>query len=91
MMTEEQLKECRMSDGSLRAFTMVGSYPVFYLDTSDNVLCRNCAESELEWDCDDSGLGGYGINYEDPHLHCDECNERIESAYAEDEEESIGD
>jgi hypothetical protein len=27
------------------------------------------------------------VNWEDPQLFCEECNERIESAYAEDESE----
>tara|TARA_R110000824_G_scaffold244462_6_gene433265 strand:+ start:4368 stop:4652 length:285 start_codon:yes stop_codon:yes gene_type:complete len=67
-----------------------GGYPLFYLDMKNNVLCPTCAAEEEENAKDPDHDEGYrieacGINYEDPSLHCDECGERIESAYADEE------
>jgi hypothetical protein len=75
------------STKELCAYAFPGGYPIFYLDKSNDVLCPDDANrAEIDGDYD-----GYpqdaGINYEDPHLFCDECGERIESAYAEDEDE----
>lgn len=65
-----------MPDGSARCFTSIGCYPLFYV-TKSVCLCPACAlsrEAEVEaGDC----------NWEDPDLTCDDCGERIESAYAE--------
>jgi len=73
----------RDSDGRLPSFTSVGCYPILYLDKHDNVLCPQCA-NEQDPDGDDAPVVA-DVNWEDPDLFCDECSERIESAYAEDE------
>lgn len=72
-------------DGQLCAYTSVGSYPLLYLDSRDNVLCVKCAcELDMDPDTELRDLPAVcGINYEDAFLFCD-CGERIESAYAED-------
>jgi len=67
-----------------RSFTSVGAYPLLYLTESDSVLCADCA---AQGDGDDP-TATCGVNWEDPHLTCDECSERIESAYADDEDPS---
>ena len=63
----------------LPKFSSVGGYPQYYLDSDENVLCATCAD-----ECDDvDWLATAHPNWENPSLHCNECSERIESAYAE--------
>ena len=67
--------------------TSVGSYPLFYLTTDDQPICPQCVEDnfpailarEPGWEL------MRHVNWENPHLDCEHCGERIESAYAEDE------
>ena len=80
------MSETRDSDGKLSTFAWPGGYPIFYLDKHDNVLCPACA-NEHEPGEDDAPVHA-DVNWEDPSLYCDECSERIESAYAEDEAEA---
>ncbi len=75
------------SDGTLRKYTDLGCYPVLYLDSRDNVLCAECAEESRSSEYTAEHPVVADVNYGDPHLHCDECSERIESAYAEDDED----
>jgi hypothetical protein len=67
--------------GRLVKYTSVGCYPVYYLDNSGSaVVCASCANND-----EDNGRepSAQGVNWEDSELFCDECGERIESAYAE--------
>jgi hypothetical protein len=81
----------RDKDGKLPTFAWPGGYPVFYLDSADQVLCADCANKHDDPD-------GYpedrpvatDVNWEDPNLYCDACSDRIESAYADDDEENDG-
>lgn len=68
-----------MSGVKLDTYAWPGGYPLYYLATDDSVLCPKCANDEDELPT------AHGINYEDAALYCDECGQRIESAYAEDE------
>lgn len=75
-------------DGKLPRYSSLGCYPIVYLSDMDCPLCAACATAVV----DDSQAFGNdervidcGINWEDPELYCEECNERIESAYAETE------
>lgn len=79
-----------------------GGYPVYYfvrdgmrndetgqLELSDHdkgeyVCCANCAAKVREADM---VLSAQEVNWETSDLYCEYCNERIESAYAEDEAE----
>jgi hypothetical protein len=72
--------------GELDPYAWPGGYPVFYLDSNDNVCCPKCASDPDEVHrADDENLIVAGdCNWEDPDLYCDCCNERIESAYADD-------
>lgn len=76
------------TQGTLRRYTEWGCYPLAYLDRQDSVLCRDCAqESYANPDqLDEFRPRTVFVNYEDPHLYCDNCSERIESAYAEEED-----
>jgi hypothetical protein len=74
-----------LADGRMRRYTFPGCYPIYYLTPKGETLCPDCAAEER--------TKGYQIhplfadvNWEDPALYCDECSERIESAYAEDEQ-----
>lgn len=62
-----------MPSGKLRAFTFVGSYPLFYLTSKDSIRCASCANDEED-------IASCHVNYES-RITCDECNEEIESAY----------
>lgn len=74
-------------------YTSIGCYPVFFLCSDGGVLCPTCARKEAKQiigailDGDSSGwrVVAHDANWEDPELMCDHCNERIESAYAEDD------
>lgn len=72
-------------DFELPAYTDLGGYPIYYVKDYVHALCPDCA-NELEPSEKKDLIEG--INWEDPHLYCDECGERIESAYAEEEAEA---
>lgn len=70
-----------------------GGYPMFLVMADGEAVCMDCAKKEFkliaaanrdriqkDWE-----PVGVDINWEDAHLHCAHCNDRIESAYAEDE------
>ena len=80
---------------ALYRYAWPGGYPVFLVTTDGAALCPNCVKSEIRLIVDacrrDDNTGGWqalgaDINWEDPNLYCDHCNERIESAYAEEED-----
>jgi hypothetical protein len=70
--------------GELPKYTSIGCYPLFWVTAKNDVLCSTCGtkamKNEEEFDppvdCD--------INWEDADFYCDDCSERIESAYADD-------
>lgn len=75
----------RDDEGRLIRYVWPGGYPLFYLDKRDNVLCWECAVTSdrevIDWP--DQAPVVCDANWEDPWLFCDQCSERIESAYAE--------
>ena len=73
---------------SLPKYSSVGCYPYFYIDADNNVLCADCASKNDEFD---QPLTDYAANWEDSELYCDHCSQRIESAYADDDLDSITD
>jgi len=70
-------------------FAWPGGYPVFYFAADQGVLCPDCVQANLLRCCDPDDeqycVIMHAVNWEDPCLTCDDCSERIESAYAEDE------
>lgn len=75
--------------GHVRAFSDLGGYPLVYLAKDGGVLCAACVENELKL-CTDPDerqwfVIAHDVNWEDPALYCEHCEERIESAYAEEE------
>ena len=75
----------RMTDGRLVKFTSFGCYPVLYLTKRGECLCADCANADEAKEYSDDPIVAADANWEDPSLHCDDCGERIESAYAEDD------
>jgi hypothetical protein len=78
------VKRCGEYEGdSVPAYAWPGGYPIFYVTFDTAILCPKCASKTDNL----VTVQTADINYEDASLYCDDCNERIESAYAEDEQE----
>jgi hypothetical protein len=80
-------------NGEYPAYAWPGGYPVYYIMKDNGVLCPDCVNNERpkhlddEYPDDDQWIvAGQDINYEDADLYCDHCNEKIECAYCEDED-----
>ncbi len=79
----------RDEDGKFQTYAWPGGYPVYHLCADNGVLCPECANTQSEVHTNEDGpedwhIVASDVNYEDPHLYCDHCHQRIESAYAED-------
>lgn len=76
----------RETDGKLPAYAWPGGYPIYYLAEDNGVLCTKCANDYTPDRDNEEQLRPViaDINWEDAALYCDNCNARIESAYAED-------
>ncbi len=89
------MKPQRDDNGSLPAYVWPGGYPIFYLCADSGILCPTCANKESAVaeadshadypDYDQWRIVDADVNWEDSSLYCDNCSERIESAYAEPE------
>jgi len=95
----DEILEMRARDAQLHVdpYAWPGGYPMYYLAAENGdpakencVSCPDCADKLDQYD-EDLGVIAYDINYEDPDLFCEFCNERIESAYAEGGEEEEDD
>lgn len=72
-----------------------GGYPMFLLLADGECLCWKCYRAEYSLvageigDCHNTGWKPYGIdiNWEDPDLCCAHCNDKIESAYGDGDDE----
>jgi hypothetical protein len=79
--------------GEVAKFAWPGGYPIFYITSDGAALCGKCVddnmrlvlESTLEDARDGWAVVGADVNWEDASLHCENCNARIASAYAEDD------
>jgi len=84
----------RDEDGKYTKWAWPGIYPVFHVVADGGVLCAKCANEHSrrnDPECPDDDqwrVVASDVNWNDPELFCDHCNERIESAYAGDEAES---
>lgn len=76
----------RDADGQLEYYAWPGGYPLYYY-SSEGYYCPDCAS---QTDADPK-IAGADINYEDPDLVCDGCGRRIESAYAEPDDDDTDD
>jgi len=77
----------RDSDGRLSEYAWPGGYPIYYYDKEHNVLCPKCARKSDEdpEEIPQFKVIGSGINYEDDNCWCQQCNQKIEVAYADNE------
>lgn len=70
-----------------------GAYPVFAIMADGESLCPDCLIGNLRLIVlathdsvrDDWAIQGAEVNWEDPRNYCCNCNQRIPSAYAEDD------
>ena len=77
----DKVKEMWINDEQgLISHVFPGGYPMYYLDAENSVLCPDCASQNTELD---PMVTGWGINYEDDSLCCDQCSRKIESAYCD--------
>jgi len=73
-----------------------GGYPLFFITSDGGALSFKAAKAnrrailEAIRDRDSSGWRtvAFDVNWEDNSLYCDHTSERIESAYAEDDDEA---
>lgn len=81
-------------------YTSIGSYPTYFITADGGALSHRAVRENL-WqvaratrdyrngqrsrDLYQWAIYGFDVNWENPDLYCDHTNERIESAYAEDE------
>ncbi len=77
----------RDSGGRLSKWAWPGGYPIGYAYRDHCTICPECARQSDE---DPNELPSRKatnafINWEHPDLYCEECDARIESAYAEDD------
>lgn len=85
----------RDENGNLPAYAWPGGYPIYYLCADGGVLCPTCAnkksavkeaDTHADYpDFDQWRIVASDVNWEDSGLTCDNCNGRIESAYADNE------
>ena len=82
-----------LSDRISEKYAWPGGYPLFLVMKDGEPLCMDCAakNEELILRATNDGYeedwiaAGVDVNWEDTNLFCCNCNERIESAYGEEE------
>lgn len=94
MLSEKQKDAIRLA---ARGYAWPGGYPVYMLMGDGGVLCSTCVSREIRLIVDATRPNGSAdqqwscvavdVNWEDPQLSCDHCGERIESAYADDDQD----
>ena len=62
-------------------------YPLWYVIDDHKCQCNECAAVSKE----EGSTVSKQVNWDDTNLWCDECSERIESAYGEESEEESDD
>ena len=82
-------------DARQGSFTSVGSYPIFFLAKDGETICPKCVRANLMLCAratasrvgygSDWAIVGCDANWEDASMFCAHCNNRIESAYAEED------
>lgn len=66
--------------GRLRAYSSVGSYPLFYQANDGACLCAKCATEQATHRYDWPRIVDAGVNWEDLDMRCSNCNDPIESS-----------
>lgn len=62
-----------------------GGYNLLYITADNSILCAKCANENFEQTTDEDDpqwyIIGMFINYEDPCVYCDHCNQKLEPEY----------
>lgn len=83
-----KLNRYKLENGTLMSHAFPGGYPLFYVDGHNNILCADCATEALNDEIESFRPAAADINWEDMWMHCESCNEQIECAYPQDEEQA---
>jgi hypothetical protein len=75
------------------AFAWPGGYPIIYVCATGDVLCARCATKQMKTEWIREPRAGYlpvayDVYYEGPILQCADCNEDIESAYGDPDDQT---
>ena len=85
---KEYLKEMK-EKGEYDYCVWPGGYPLFYITEDCGILCPKCCNENKELLNDEYDsqwfVIDYEVNWEDENMYCDHCNEKIESAYSEED------
>lgn len=94
--THREIETGRQLRATLRAgpYAWPGGYQMYLLMSDGEALCFQCGRSEIYWitrSIRDRSKDGWrvvacDINWEDDDMYCAHCNERIPSAYGNDED-----
>ena len=82
-----QTKSLRFADQLAESpYAFPGGYPKFAITSDGACLCHTCCKTERELIATTTGDDGWNVvgldlNFEDDHLLCNHCGEKIESAY----------
>jgi hypothetical protein len=82
-----KLQEIVDSQGDLPTYAN-GGYPLYYVDQEGSTLCPDCANKSFH-DFDELpqfNVVDYDVNWENDIFFCDQCSNRIPSAYGDDNE-----
>ncbi len=84
---KEYLKEMK-EKGAYDYYAWPGGYPLFYITIDYGILCPKCCNENKDLLSDEYDpqwyVIAYEVNWEDENMYCDHCNEKIESAYGDD-------
>lgn len=79
-----------LESGGVQSYAWPGGYPIYFVTQDNAALCSLCvtqnrklineayANRDAQWNVVSSS-----VNYEDESLYCENCNAKIEAAYAD--------
>ena len=79
---------CTFSHLEWATYCWPGGYPLHYVTRDGGCLCPKCANDNLFLTLDGDEqwrIVGQDINYEDPHIYCDNCDAHVAPAYGDEE------
>ena len=82
--TTVRAQHANIFSGKLRAHTIIGGYPIYYICADGGTLCSECADCDRCKQADDNPddkqwhLVDVDVNCKDRDLRCSNCNAPIE-------------